>query len=391
MNWNTCRLDELGQVSRGRSRNRPRNAPHLYGGNYPFIQTGDIKHAGLYITNHTQTYSEAGLAQSKLWPTNTLCITIAANIADTAILSYEACFPDSVIGFIADEQKCDVRFIKYFFDLMQARFKQIAQGAAQDNLSQKKLLSIEIPTPSLGYQRKIVEVLSAYDDLIANNERQIALLEESIHLLYREWFVHLRFPGHESVAVSAEGVPDGWQKLPIHELCNVIMGQSPKSEFYNFDGMGLPFHQGVKDFGGRYVKHQTYCTKPNRLAQSNDILFSVRAPVGRINLTNEQVIIGRGLAAMRNKHEAQSFQYYQLQSNFFKEDMIGGGAIFTSVTKKQLLDFRMLTPNLELIQEFERRSVPVDKQIKNLIYQNLHLQNARDQLLPRLMSGRLEI
>ena len=100
MSWVNRRLDQLGQVSRGRSRHRPRDAAHLYGGPFPFIQTGDVKHAGLYINEYQQTYSEAGLAQSKLWPAGTLCITIAANIADTAILGIDACFPDSVIGFI---------------------------------------------------------------------------------------------------------------------------------------------------------------------------------------------------------------------------------------------------------------------------------------------------
>ena len=135
-------LDSLGTVSRGRSRHRPRDAPFLYGGPYPFVQTGDVKKAGLYLREFGQTYSEAGLAQSKLWPVGTLCITIAANIADTAILDIEACFPDSVIGFVADQKKADPRFMKYLFDaVLKARFQSFTQGAAQDNLSQAKLLS----------------------------------------------------------------------------------------------------------------------------------------------------------------------------------------------------------------------------------------------------------
>ena len=104
MSWTPHRLDELGYLSRGRSRHRPRDAAHLYGGPYPFIQTADVKHAGLYITDCQQSYSEAGLEQSRMWPAGTLCITIAANIADTAILGIDACFPDSVIGFIPDPE-----------------------------------------------------------------------------------------------------------------------------------------------------------------------------------------------------------------------------------------------------------------------------------------------
>ena len=173
-------LDKLGTVSRGRSRHRPRDAAFLYGGSYPFVQTGDVKKAGLYLRDYEQTYSEAGLAQSKLWPAGTLCITIAANIAETAILDIEACFPDSVIGFVADQEKADSKFVKYLFDaVLKVRFRSFTQGAAQDNLSQAKLLSIKFPVPELAVQKKIADILSAYDDLIENNRRRIALLEEA--------------------------------------------------------------------------------------------------------------------------------------------------------------------------------------------------------------------
>ena len=178
MKWELKTFDEIGFIGRGKSRHRPRNAEHLYGGEYPFVQTGDIKAANFRITEYSQTYNEAGLAQSKLWKEGTLCITIAANIADTAILGIDACFPDSVIGFVPYEDKSDVRFVKYFFDIFQARMKSIAVGAAQDNLSLEKLLTFKIPTPPLPTQRKIASILSAYDDLIENNLKRIKLLEE---------------------------------------------------------------------------------------------------------------------------------------------------------------------------------------------------------------------
>lgn len=390
MIWPECRLDELGYVSRGRSRHRPRDEPSLYGGQYPFIQTADIKHADLYVTSHSQTYNENGLAQSRMWPKDTLCITIAASIAETALLFYDACFPDSVIGFIADPSKCDVRYIKYHFDIVKTRYQQVAQGAAQDNLSQSKLLSFTIPTPPLPVQQKIADILSSYSILIANNNRRIVLLEESIHLLYREWFVRLRFPGCEGIKI-VEGVPEGWMKKPLGEVCEITMGQSPPSEYYNTYGEGLPFHQGVKDFGSRFVSHTTYCTQLNRIAEPKDILCSVRAPVGRLNITLDKIIIGRGLSAIRNIQGFQSFQYYQLKSHFFQEDMIGGGAIFASVTKKQLSDQEMLVPPENIIQAFEEIAVPVDQQIANLHTQNQKLTLARDLLLPRLMNGEISV
>lgn len=390
MSWPEYSLGDIGYLSRGRSRHRPRNDPRLYGGEYPFIQTGDVTHANFYVTEHSQTYNEEGLEQSRLWPKGTLCITIAANIAETALLSYEACFPDSIIGFISYPDKCDARYIKFYFDLAKAKFKQVAQGAAQDNLSQEKLLSFRLPLPPVAIQQEIASVLSTYNDLIENNTRRIALLEESMRLLYREWFVRLRFPGHEA-AKLVDGLPEGWEKKPLEQICDLTMGQSPPSDTYNQDGDGLPFHQGVTRFGGRFVTHDTFCTQANRVAEPGDILFSVRAPVGRINITLDKVVIGRGLSAMRCKTGHQSFLFYQLKSHFFKEDMLGGGAIFASVTKQQLSSEMLLAPKLSVVDEFGSIAKPVDQQIVNLHMQNQRLTEARDLLLPRLMSGEIEV
>src|ERR1022692_5176787 len=110
--WPLRRLTELGELSRGRSRHRPRHAAHLYGGPYPFMQTGDVKASGGRISSYQQTYSEAGLAQSRMWPAGTLCITIAANIAETGILAFPACFPDSIVGFVQDETLLKVRYVE---------------------------------------------------------------------------------------------------------------------------------------------------------------------------------------------------------------------------------------------------------------------------------------
>src|SRR5574341_372823 len=147
--WRRVRLGELGEVNRGRSRHRPRYAEHLYGGPYPFIQTGDIKSSGGRITSYKQTYSEAGLAQSRMWPAGTMCITIAANIAETGILEFPACFPDSVVGFIADESKCDVRFVEYTFRYLRQQIQHEASGSVQDNINLATLDRLRFPLPPL--------------------------------------------------------------------------------------------------------------------------------------------------------------------------------------------------------------------------------------------------
>ena len=381
-------LDQLGTVSRGRSRHRPRDAPHLYGGNYPFVQTGDVKRAGLYLRDYEQTYSDAGLAQSRLWPVGTLCITIAANIAETTILDIEACFPDSVIGFLADEDKADTRFIKYLFDaVMTTRIRSFTQGAAQDNLSQAKLLSLRFPVPDVAMQRRIADILSAYDDLVENNRRRISLLEETARLLYREWFVHFRFPGHEYAKI-VDGLPVGWERRMLIELAEIVMGQSPKSRFYNKAGEGLPFHQGVTDYGFRFVSHRVYSSAATKIAWPGDILISVRAPVGRINITRDKIVLGRGLAAIRSRStEHQSYLFYALKNHFYAEDIIGTGAIYAATNKKELEGQIFLDPPALLLQEYENRVNVIDLQIGCLTRQNCSLTQARDLLLPRLMNG----
>ena len=160
MGWRTEVLGSLGALDRGRSRHRPRNAPELYGGPYPFVQTGDIANSNGLVTQHSQTYSETGLKQSKMWPSGTLCITIAANIGMTGILTFDSCFPDSVVGFRPDET-VTVHYVQTAVDLMQSRLEEDAPRAAQRNINLGVLRELTIPTPPLALQRRYAEIVEA--------------------------------------------------------------------------------------------------------------------------------------------------------------------------------------------------------------------------------------
>jgi len=232
--------------------------------------------------------------------------------------------------------------------------------------------------------------LRAYDDLIDNNRRRIALLEEAARLIYREWFVHFRFPGHENTTFE-NGLPVGWEEKPLVKIAAMIMGQSPKSEHYNENGDGLPFHQGVTDYGARFVSDRVFSTKTTKLAEIGDILFSVRAPVGRLNYTLNKMVLGRGLAALRALDGNQSYLFYALKNAFFKEDLIGGGSIFAATNKKELEKFELIYPHLEILNHFEKAVRPFDEQIKTITLKNQALTRARDLLLPRLMDGRITV
>ena len=393
-NWKLAKLNELGFVGRGKSRHRPRNAAFLYGGRYPFFQTGDIKAANFYLTEYSQTYSEEGLAQSKLWKQGTLCITIAANIAESAILGIDGCFPDSVVGFVADIKKADVRFIKYYMETLKLQMQSVSRGTTQDNLSVDKLLTFDFRVPPLPIQQRIAGILSAYDELIENSQRRIKLLEAMARALYREWFVHFRFPGHENhprVPSPLGEIPQGWEVKKLKDVCRLTMGQSPKSEFYNEAGDGVAFHQGVTDFGDRFPSDRLFCTADGRIAEAGDILFSVRAPVGRMNIANKKILLGRGLSAIRHNQGCQAFLWEQLKNRFTEVDMMGNGSIFASVTKDDMQGIELLCPSPPLIEVVTKHFDPVHSEIAALGQQIQTLRSTRDLLLPRLLSGQSDV
>lgn len=295
-------------------------------------------------------------------------------------------FESHLIRVRLDKAKADPLFYYYLFSSPFSGMSTIVQQCAQAGIRGSELGNLEVLYPNPEQQSEIARLLGKFDDQIENNRRRMELLEKAARLLYQEWFVRLRFPGHEHTRIT-KGMPEGWANKYITELANVTMGQSPESQFYNQEGDGLPFHQGVADFGDRFVTHRVFTTALNRIAEAGDILCSVRAPVGRLNYTLDKIVIGRGLSAFRSKQNTQSFLFYQLAKHFFKEDLIGAGAIFASVTKDELLSQALLTPPHKLIQAFEEISGPIDEQIKVLFQQNQKLRAARDILLPRAMSG----
>ncbi|MDA4863491.1 restriction endonuclease subunit S, partial [Acinetobacter baumannii] len=157
--WVWATLSQVGWLDRGKSQYRPRNAPHLYGGDYPFIQTSDIRYADTFLENYEKTYSEAGLAQSRLWPIGTMCITIAANIGHTAIMSFEGCFPDSLVGFLTTSNDVSVRYIEFFMRTIQQKLEDEAPATAQKNINLDILSKVVLPLPPFKEQVYLVEVL----------------------------------------------------------------------------------------------------------------------------------------------------------------------------------------------------------------------------------------
>lgn len=375
MSWSEKTLDQLGYVSRGKSRHRPRDAAHLYGGEYPFVQTADVKHAGLYLTEFSQTYSEEGLAQSKLWPVGALCITIAANIADTAILGIDACFPDSVIGFIPNPERADARFVKYLFDaVLKLRYRQFTQGAAQDNLSQEKLLALKFLVPDdVTEQTRIADVIANYDVLIETNKRRIQLLEASARLLYQEWFVHLRFPGHEHVKVT-KGVPEGWEKKTLKKIATLNYGKALKAE------VRVPGPFPVYGSSGEVGFHD------KALVKGPGIVVGRKGNVGSVYWVNTD-FYPIDTVYFVSAEESSLFLYHALQHvQFINTDVAVPG-----LNRDMAYSREILIPDDKNYQRFLSEVKPIQEQVNKLQDYNTKLVQARDLLLPKLMSGELTV
>ena len=194
--WKQKTLEEIATTfGRGKSKHRPRNEPKLYGGKYPFIQTGDIRNAAHFITEYSQTYSEAGLAQSKLWPRGTICITIAANIAETGILGFDSCFPDSVIGVVTNPKEADVGFVEYLLQSFKSRLQAMGKGSAQANINMGTFENERFPFPSVSEQKLIVAKL---DSLREETQLLESIYQRKLDAMddLKKSLLHQAFTGH---------------------------------------------------------------------------------------------------------------------------------------------------------------------------------------------------
>lgn len=397
MNWENKSLDELGSVSRGRSKHRPRNDASLFGGRYPFVQTADVKEANLYLTKYSETYNDKGLEQSKLWKAGTLCITIAANIADTAILGIDACFPDSIMGFVPFEGVSNVKFVKYAFDILQRDCRQISQGTAQDNLSWKKLSTIKFPAPDIKIQNKIVDYISAYDDLIENNQKQIKLLEEAAQRLYKEWFVDLRFPNYEECNI-VDGIPEGWKKDNVDSIVSLLSGYAFKSGDFNDKGKyRIVTIKNVQDgeFDGenvnRVIDIPTKMPDHCRLFEG-DILLSLTGNVGRVCLVyGDDYLLNQRVAKLQSNYTAYIYSLFRSTDMFIGMNNLANGAAQQNLSPIRTGKMKVLIPSTDLIEEYEKIARPFIDKILLINKQNKHIKRVRDRLLPKLMNGEIKV
>ena len=412
--WEITSLSELGTFSRGKSKHRPRNDARLFeGGTYPLIQTGDVKAANLYITKNDSYYNDFGLKQSKLWPAGTLCITIAANIAETAILSYPMCFPDSIVGFNANPEKSSELFVYYFFEYIKKEIQKSASGSIQDNINIDYLSKMRIKVPEKKYQDKIVELLSSIDKKILLNNQINQELEAMAKTLYDYWFVQFDFPDQNGKPYKSSGgkmvyhpelkreIPEGWGVEDLKDFeSKIITGKTPsRANSDNFGGK-IPFIT-IGDIRGNTFIYRTSESltdlganvQQNKYLPEGSLCVSCIATVGEIGFTTEWSHTNQQINSIVFEDETNRYYLYFALKNYFENANASAktGNTFANMNKEDFSGIRIILPSEEIKKNFHEISEPYFAQIKCLQGQNQELTQLRDWLLPMLMNGQVKV
>ncbi|HFI0275250.1 TPA: restriction endonuclease subunit S [Streptococcus suis] len=333
-----------------------------------------------------------------------ILISAAGTVGKTVIYTGEdAYFQDSNIVWIDNNEKIVTNQYLYYF--YQTNPFVSTNGSTikrlyNDNIRETKIKNV----PSIEAQNKVTKVLEYLDQKIAINNQINEELEAMAKTLYDYWFVQFDFPDENGKPYKSSGgkmvyndqlkreIPEGWGVKLLGEICNIVMGQSPSGTSYNEIGEGIVFYQGSTDFGWRYPNVRQFTTAPTRYANENDILLSVRAPVGTLNIANETCCIGRGLAAINSKSGYNSFLFQQMQL-YKKEFQLrdATGTTFGSITKDDLFSLSMVIASENLMKRYENIVGKSYDKIKILSKQNKELTQLRDWLLPMLMNGQVKV
>jgi type I restriction enzyme S subunit len=418
--WQVKTLNQLGNFERGKSKHRPRNDKALFiNGKYPLIQTGEIREANLFIRNHTDMYNDFGLKQSKLWPENTLCITIAANIAETALLGYPMCFPDSVVGFNAFPDQSSEIFMHYVFTYIRKSIQNSASGSIQDNINIDYLTGLQFKIPDKNYQDKLVDVLSSLDLKIEINDRINTELVIMAKTFYDYWFVQFDFPNNDGKPYKTSGgkmvwndelkrnIPEGWECLFLKKIIRKIStGLNPRKNFVL--GNGENYYVTIKNIDDGKIFLNDKCDKIDDEAlqivekrsdlQIGDILFTSIEPVGVTYLIQEKPEnwnINESVFSLRPNYNFVTSEYAYLllsaaEIKAFTKN-VSAGSIHKGVRIGVLNSFKVPYGNKNIILKFSEVVKPIIERVNIINKENQILSELRDWLLPMLMNGQVNV
>ena len=355
--------------------------PAYYNGNIPWLNTNEVNFCNIYSTN--KTISEEGLKNSaaKYLPQNTVIVAMygvtagKCAIAKIPLTTNQAC-----CNLVINKEIADYRYVYYYLKQQSESLNKLAIGGAQQNLNALTIKKFKIALPSLSTQQKIASILSSYDHLIENNTRRIRLLEQMAENLYKEWFVRFRFPGHENVEM-VNGLPKGWKIKHYKEELNIRYGKGLATELLQKEGFPVFGSNGQIGFYKSYMY------------EDPQILISCRgASSGIVNISlPKSFITSNSLICERTEKTDSLYEYlkyYFLNNNLVQYQT---GSAQPQITINNIEKIKLLIPELNVQRKFSEIIKGIDSEIYNFQQQNQLLTRQRDLLLPRLMSGKLEV
>ena len=375
--WEKHRLGDVIELIGGGT---PKTSvPEYWNGGIPWLSVKDFNNDNRYVYETEKSITQLGLEHSstKMLQKDDIIISARGTVGEMAMIPFPMAFNQSCYG-VRGRNGLDQTFLYYLIKNCISKLKKITHGSVFDTITRDTFDNITVSVPDKGTQNKIASMLSQYDDKIELNERINKNLEEQAQAIYSKMFI--------------EEVNPNWPTGKLSDIANITMGQSPKGDTYNEHGIGTVFFQGRAEFGFRFPQRRLYTTDPKRMAQVNDVLLSVRAPVGDLNVAFEPCCIGRGLSAIHSKDNHQSFVLYTVFSLRHKLDMFNGeGTVFGSINRDSLNSMEIILPPMEVVDQFENTVSPMDFTIRNNFKEISQLEKIRDNLLPLLLSGELDV
>lgn len=312
-------------------------------------------------------------------------------------------YPHNTSLFVKDFKGNNPKYIYYLLKTLGLNNRGSGSGVPTMNRNHLHPLKVGAYLNTT-YQERIAAVLSSLDSKIELNNRIDAELESMAKTLYDYWFIQFDFPNPEGKPYKNSGgkmvwseelrkeMPAGWKPGELQDIANIKMGQSPPGESYNDEGNGMIFYQGCTDFGNRFPTVRQYTTQPTRFAKEGDILLSVRAPVGTLNISKEDCCIGRGLAALNSKDNCIAYLFgvmVNLKQIFDRRNV--DGTTFGSITKDDLFTLKVVRPDKDILKQYHTIISPAFQKQNQIAIENQELSTIRDWLLPMLMNGQVKV
>ncbi len=402
-NWEQLTLGDLGRVVTGRT--PPSSKPELFGDQYPFITPTDMAFSDRSIRPErgiSDTGAES-LSRIKL-PAKTPCfVCIGATIGKLCLTSEESFTNQQINSIVVNKDRHNPDFVYYLLRHVSGQVKSLAGGAATPIINKSAFSEVPVLVPSLEVQESIASILSTYDDLIENNTRRIEILEEMSRRLYEEWFAHFRFPGHEEVSFKESElgkIPEGWEVASLESFGTILTGKTPSKKKPELFGSEVPFIKLPDMHGQIFITETTeglsregQQSQWKKTVPANSICVSCIGTGGIVVITSEPSQTNQQInTVVPTKSDLREFLYFT--ALFLRDDINNygaTGATMTNLSRGKFASLKVIAPCEEVLSSYSKLAAPMFDLILNLQRANRSLRAQRDLLLPKLVSGEIDV